>query len=289
MRVALHHRTRYEYDRPVMLSPHEVRLRPAPHTRTVIERYAMDVLPANRLFHWLQDPYGNWVARLLFPEATRELRIDVDLVADLSPVNPFDFFVDETAVTYPFRYTPQMARELTLYLEKEPAGPRFGAWLDRLRARLACQQVATIDFLVEVNRRVREDVDYRTRMEAGVQPPETTIERAQGSCRDSAWLLVQVMRHLGIGARFVSGYLIQLAKGTADGPQRDSGDLHAWCEAYIPGAGWIGLDATSGLLCSEGHIPLACSAWPGSAAPVTGLAQVANTRFDFAVDVTRVA
>jgi uncharacterized protein (DUF2126 family)/transglutaminase-like putative cysteine protease len=293
IKVALHHRTRYEYDRPVALSPHEVRLRPAAHTRTPIQSYSLKVLPAKQFMNWQQDPYGNWIARVVFPEKTRELQIDVDLVADMTVVNPFDFFVDASAEQWPFRYSPELARELIPFLETEPPGPKLTKWIASLRKELQDREISTIDFLVDVNRRVRADIDYRIRMEPGVQAPEDTLERANGSCRDSAWLMVQIMRHLGVAARFVSGYLIQLAPDEkplegAAGPDKDFTDLHAWCEAYIPGAGWIGLDATSGLLAGEGHIPLACTAVPGSAAPVTGLADVANTRFTFEMKVTRI-
>jgi uncharacterized protein (DUF2126 family)/transglutaminase-like putative cysteine protease len=293
IKVALHHRTRYEYDRPVSLSPHEVRLRPAAHTRTPIQSYSLKVLPAKHFVNWQQDPYGNWIARVVFPERTRELQIEVDLVAEMTVINPFDFFVDASAEKWPFRYAPDTARELIPFLETERAGPRLARWIAKLRAELEGRDIATIDFLVDVNRRVREDIDYRIRMEPGVQTPEESLERAQGSCRDSAWLLVQIMRHLGVAARFVSGYLVQLAPdekpldGPA-GPEKDFTDLHAWCEAYVPGAGWIGLDATSGLLAGEGHIPLACTAMPGSAAPVTGLADFANTKFTFDMSVQRI-
>ncbi|HET9651343.1 MAG TPA: transglutaminase N-terminal domain-containing protein, partial [Usitatibacter sp.] len=192
IKVALHHRTRYEYDRPVALSPHEMRLRPAAHARTPIQGYSLRVLPAKHFLNWQQDPYGNWIARVVFPEKTRELQVDVDLVAEMTVVNPFDFFVDASAEEYPFHYAPDTARELIPYLETEPAGPRLTKWLARTRHELAGREIATVDFLVEVNRRVREDIDYRIRMEPGVQAPEETLERAQGSCRDSAWLLVQV-------------------------------------------------------------------------------------------------
>jgi uncharacterized protein (DUF2126 family)/transglutaminase-like putative cysteine protease len=293
IKVALHHRTRYVYDRPVSLSPHEVRLRPAAHSRTPIQGYSLKVLPAKHFINWQQDPYGNWIARVVFPDKTRELQIDVDLVAEMTVVNPFDFFVDASAEAWPFRYAPDTARELLPYLETETPGPRLTQWIAKLRTALAGSGMSTVQTLVDVNRRVREDIDYRIRMEPGVQTPESTLEQAQGSCRDSAWLLVQILRQLGVASRFVSGYLIQLAPdqkpldGPA-GPERDFTDLHAWCEAYIPGAGWIGLDATSGLLAGEGHIPLACTAMPGSAAPVTGLADFANTNFTFEMKVTRI-
>ena len=293
VKVALHHRTRYAFDRPVGLSPHEVRLRPAAHCRTPIESYSLKVKPAKHFLNWQQDPYGNWIARLVFPEKSRELEIVVDLVADMTVINPFDFFVDPSADKYPFSYTPDNARELAPYLEVEPSGPRLEAWVERARAEIASAPIVTIDFLVALNQRVRGDVNYLIRMEPGIQSPDDTLARAQGSCRDSAWLLVQVLRRFGLAARFASGYLIQLKSDvkSLDGPSgtaKDFTDLHAWCEAYVPGAGWIGLDATSGLLAGEGHIPLACTALPGSAAPVSGMTDFANTTLDFEMSVTRI-
>ena len=293
IKVALHHRTHYAFDRPVGLSPHEVRLRPAAHCRTPIESYSLRVKPAKHFLNWQQDPYGNWVARLVFPEKARELEITVDLVADMTVINPFDFFVDPAAERFPFAYSNENFRELTPYLEQVAPTPRLMAWVEKARARFLGAPTTTIDLLIGVNHMVREDVNYLVRMEQGIQTPEETLECARGSCRDSAWLLVQVLRYLGIAARFVSGYLIQLKADQKSldgpsGPEKDFTDLHAWCEAYIPGAGWIGLDATSGLLAGEGHIPLACTALPGSAAPVTGMTDVTNTTLDFERSVPRI-
>ncbi len=293
IKVALHHRTHYAYDRPVALAPHEVRLRPAAHCRTPIESYSLKVKPARHFLNWQQDPYGNWVARLVFPEKARELEVTVDLVADLTVINPFDFFVDPAAESYPFRYTPENARELIPYLEREEATPPFAAMMQRIRDRHLQGPISTIDFLIGLNRTVREHVAYLIRMEPGIQAPGVTLELGKGSCRDSAWLLVQLLRHFGIAARFTSGYLIQLRADVPSldgpsGPDKDFTDLHAWCEAYLPGAGWIGLDATSGLLAGEGHIPLASAALPLSAAPITGYAEVADTRFTFDMSVTRI-
>jgi uncharacterized protein (DUF2126 family) len=294
IKVALHHRTHYTFDRPIALSPHEVRLRPAAHCRTPIESYSFRVRPQKHFLNWQQDPYGNWVARLVFPEKARELEIVVDLVADMTVINPFDFFVDAHAAEFPFSYTNENARELAPYLEVEaPDTPRLAEWVAKARAKLLGKPISTIDFLVGVNAMVREDVNYLIRMEPGIQAPEQTLELARGSCRDSAWLLVQILRRFGIAARFASGYLIQLAADVKPldgpaGPDKDFTDLHAWCEAYVPGAGWIGLDATSGLLAGEGHIPLACTALPGSAAPVTGATEISKTVLDFKMSVTRI-
>jgi uncharacterized protein (DUF2126 family)/transglutaminase-like putative cysteine protease len=292
IRVALHHRTAYTFDRPVTLSPHEVRLRPAAHCRTPIESYSLKVRPAKHFLNWQQDPYGNWLARVVFPEKAKSLEVVVDLVADMTVINPFDFFVDKSAEQFPFAYTPDNARELAPYLEVEPLTPRLAQWVERARARHLGAPITTIDFLVGVNGDLQRDVKYLIRLEPGIQAPEFTLESAAGSCRDSAWLLVQVLRRFGLAARFASGYLVQLAadQKPLDGPagtDRDFTDLHAWCEAYVPGAGWIGLDPTSGLLAGEGHIPLACTALPSSAAPVTGCTDVCRAELAFEMKVTR--
>ncbi len=293
IRVALHHNTRYRYDRPVAVSPHEIRLRPAVHCRTPIHSYSLTVKPEKQFINWQQDAYGNYVARLVFPEKTRELEITVDLVADMTVINPFDFFVEEYAEQYPFEYRPQLAKELTPFLERDPPGPLLAAWLADFRANSLKPGMNVNDFLVALNQRLSRDINYLIRMEPGVQTPEETLARGAGSCRDSAWMLCQILRDFGLASRFASGYLIQL---TADvkaldgpsGPEADFTDLHAWTEAYLPGAGWIGLDPTSGLLAGEGHIPLACTAFPSSAAPVVGFTDVCECDFHFEMKVTRI-
>ncbi|MEZ4862827.1 MAG: transglutaminase family protein [Caldilineaceae bacterium] len=286
--VAINHKTRYTYDRAVAVAPHLFRLRPAPHSRTPITAYSLRIEPANHFINWQQDPFGNYVARVVFPEKARALAIEVDVVADMTVINPFDFFVEEYAEFYPFTYEAQLARELAPYLEIREKGPRLLQWLesiDRGKQRI-------VDFLVAVNRQLYQDVAYTIRMEPGVQPCETTLARAIGSCRDSGWLLVQILRHLGLAARFASGYLVQLTADVAaldgpSGPTADFTDLHAWAEVYIPGAGWIGLDPTSGLFAGEGHIPLACTPDPISAAPVTGYTDKCEVTFEFANSVQR--
>ncbi|KIH77963.1 Uncharacterized conserved protein, DUF2126 family [Geoalkalibacter ferrihydriticus] len=289
IRVCCSHVTHYLFDRPVNLSPHVLRLRPAPHSRTPVRAYALRISPQEHFLNWQQDPFGNYLARLVFPNPCRELKIEVEVTADLTVINPFDFFIEEYADNFPFTYESRLRKELAPYFEVDENGPLLQAWLNDVSR----DKEPMVDFLVALNRRVQETVKYSVRMEPGVQTCEETLRMAVGSCRDSAWLLVQILRHLGLAARFVSGYLIQL---TADeksldgpsGPEADFTDLHAWAEVYIPGAGWIGLDPTSGLFAGEGHIPLACTPHPASAAPVTGASDPCEVSFAFSNQVTRI-
>jgi uncharacterized protein (DUF2126 family)/transglutaminase-like putative cysteine protease len=290
IRVALHHVTHYRYDRLVSLSPQVVRLRPAPHSRTPVVSYALRVEPAVHFLNWQQDPFSNYLARLVFPERTRALKVTVDLVAEMSVYNPFDFFLEPAAERWPFDYAAGLAHDLLPYLARGPLTPRLEAFVRSIPR----QEGGTVDFLVALNQRLQREIRYLIRLEPGVQTPEQTLELGSGSCRDSGWLLVQVLRHLGLAARFVSGYLIQLEPDVKalDGPvgaSHDFTDLHAWCEVYLPGAGWIGLDPTSGLLAGEGHIPLACTPEPASAAPVEGAVDPCEVSFSHEMSVMRVA
>ncbi len=291
IKASIYHLTHYRYDRPVVLGPQIIRLRPAPHSRTRVISHSLKVAPAKHFVNLQQDPYGNYLARFVFPEPVRELKIEVDLVADMTVYNPFDFFVEESAETWPFTYPEDIAEDLAIYLRPEPLGPLLRKFL----AKVPKDRLRTVDFVVNLNAMVSKEINYLIRMEPGVQTPEETFERASGSCRDSSWLLVNALRHLGLAARFVSGYLIQLKPDLValDGPPGtsiDFTDLHAWCEVYLPGAGWIGLDPTSGLLTGESHIPLAATPHYRNAAPISG-GLTGNPQVEFAFDmkVSRVA
>ncbi len=290
--VALNHVTHYRYDRRVNLSPQVVRLRPAPHCRTRILSYSLRVEPATHFINWMQDPFANHLARLVFQQPTREFKVTVDLVAEMSVLNPFDFFLEPEAEQFPFPYDAEAARDLLPYLAKQPlsdATPHFKAFVESIELK----PQRTIDFMVGLNQRLQNQIKYLIRMEPGVQTPELTLANASGSCRDTGWLMVQTLRHLGLAARFVSGYLIQLKPDvkSLDGPsgaEVDFTDLHAWCEVFLPGAGWIGFDPTSGLLAGEGHIPVACTPEPGTAAPVSGEVDECEVQFSHHMEVSRI-
>ncbi len=291
IRVALHHKTEYAYDSPVGFGPHIVRLRPAPHCRTPVLSYSLKLAPAQHFLNWQQDPYGNFLGRVIFNEPANRLVFEVDLSAEMTVINPFDFFLEADAEFYPFAYSPDMLKDLMPFLHVSPVmeGTPFAEYVrkvDRTRRK-------TIDFLVDLNRNLQQEIGYVIRLEPGVQSCDETLEKKKGSCRDSAWLLVNILRRMGLAARFVSGYLIQLKADmpSLDGPSgaaEDFTDLHAWAEVFLPGAGWIGLDPTSGLLCGEGHIPLACTPEPISAAPITGTAERRADQFNFEMSVTRI-
>jgi transglutaminase-like putative cysteine protease len=286
--VALHHLTHYRYDRPIHLGPQIVRLCPAPHTRTRVSSYSLKVTPAQHFVNWQNDPNGNRIARFVFSEPAGELAVTVDLIADLEAINPFDFFIEPGAETFPFAYPPELRLELAACLPAEPEGPRLIEFL----GSLSRAPRSVVELLVDLNGRLQRDIRYVTRMEQGVQTVEETLSAAQGSCRDTAWLLVQILRQLGLAARFVSGYLIQLKTdpkpdNSVEIPQ-DTAALHAWSEVYLPGAGWIGLDPTSGLLCGEGHLPLAAGAHYASTAPISGSIEPAEVSFSVEMQMTRI-
>lgn len=289
IQVALNHRTSYRYNRRIQLGPQLIRLRPAPHCRTPILSYSLKVQPEPHFVNWQQDPHGNFQARYVFPERTELFHIEVDLVADMTVINPFDFFIEEAADQFPFAYDDGLKQELQPFLGTVDAGPKLKAFVDSIDR----SAMPTVNFVVGLNARLQREIHYEVRMEPGVQTPEETLELQQGSCRDTGWLLVQILRHLGLAARFVSGYLIQLKPDvkSLDGPsgtEVDFTDLHAWAEVFLPGAGWVGLDPTSGLLAGEGHIPLACTPAPSTAAPISGGLEDCEVEFDFDMQVTRI-
>ena len=310
--VALHHKTHYKYDRLVSLGPQVVRLRPAPHSRTRILSYSLRVEPKQHFINWQQDPQSNYLARLVFEGQTREFLVEVDLVAEMAVFNPFDFFLEPNAEKFPFEYDPVLEHELEPFQLKCWLTPKFTKYLKTIRAELLGDKTLrtargkksaprppdiknprTIDFLVAINQRLWQDIKYLIRLEPGIQTQEETLTNMSGSCRDSAWLLCQLFRHCGLASRFVSGYLIQLKADmkSLDGPsgaEKDFTDLHAWCEVYLPGAGWVGLDPTSGLLAGEGHIPLACTPEPQSAAPISGAVDESKCEFGFEMSVKRI-
>lgn len=285
-RIALKHTTTYSYGKSVWLSPQLIRLRPAPHCRTEIQSYNLTIAPHDHLVHWQQDPFNNYVARASFPNKVTELTLQVDITANIVEINPFDFLIDDAFSTWPFQYPAELKQDLQSYLGVQEHGDAITVFLESLPG----DSMGIVDFLLLTNTRIFEQLEYGERLEPGVQHSNESLGMASGSCRDYAWLLVQIFRHLGLAARFVSGYSIQLKDDSVQGPgkiERDSTDLHAWTEVFVPGAGWIGLDSTSGLLAGAGYIPLCCTRTPASAAALSGTSEPSQTQFSFENTITR--
>lgn len=283
-RLRLCHHTSYDYNEPRLLGPQTIRLRPAPHSSAQILSYKLTVLPAAHVLKWHQDPVGNHVARATFQAPVRRFVIASEIDVALLPVNPFDFLLDPEVAVWPFRYPAPLEQALAPFRRLDTLDGQLAA----LVVSIPCDERPTIDVLADLARLIQGRIVYRIRLAPGVQTPEETLIWASGSCRDSAWLLVHLLRYLGFAARFVSGYLVQVNAGlSGDAPAADTLALHAWAEAYLPGAGWIGLDTTSGLLTGEGHIPLAATISPESAAPITGTTETGAVTFTTHMSVTR--
>ena len=259
-RIALRHRLDYRFDRPVRLSTHWLRLCPAPGTRANITAYTLRVGPRTHFLNWLRDPFENHLARLDLPEPVRHFTLDLEILAELQPVNPFDFLTEPYAANHPFDYPEQLARDLAPYLLQPATGPATRAWL----AALDRTETPTIERLTALNQCVGETLAAADVDTPGSVDTDAVLAAGTGSPRALAWLLTVALRHCGIAARLVSGYRLT---GTA--PEYHAA-LAAWVEAYLPGAGWIGLDPATGLFTAEQHIPLATAADPLRLRPVIG-------------------
>ena len=202
IKVAISHKTVYKFDRSVKLYPHVFRLRPAAHSRTAIEAYSLKIFPEKHFINWQQDAFGNYQARVVFPDLVDELRVEVEVIAKLQVINPFDFFIEEYAEKFPFTYDKTLRKELRPYLEVEGIGLETLKFIESIKVP---NNVKTVDFLVLINQAVFNALNYNIRMEPGVQTCDETLIRKMGSCRDFSWLLVQVLRKFGLAARFVSG------------------------------------------------------------------------------------
>lgn len=262
--VMIRHHTSYRYDRPVFLGPQTIRLRPPARASNTVLAYALSVGPGENHLVWQQDQHANTVAEAVFRDRMSHFDIEVRMTVDLTPYDPL------VALSSPFEETLPPYRQPiadTSVLEAFLAGA-FSTSGD-----------TDLERLIWLNRRIAAALRYQPRMEPGIWAPVETLSRQTGSCRDSAWLLVALARHLGFAARFVSGYLIQ-PSAQAHNQNALTCDLHAWAEILLPQNGWLGFDTTSGLITAQNHIPLAVSATPEDAAPVSGLLDHCQARFD---------
>lgn len=270
--IQIHHETLYSYSRPVFLSPQIFRLKPSAHHCATIKDYNLSLEPGLHELNWIQDAYGNSIARAIFPNLVNYMKVDVSFSIEPVDFDPFSFYLDIEASNYPFEYDLETRKALCPYFDQEIPGVLLSNFINGLNK----VNIPITQFLVALNNRLFNEIRYTERDEPGIQSCEQTLSSSLGSCRDTAWLLVQVLRHLNLASRFVSGYLVETGNEITD---RVS--LHAWAEVFLPGAGWIGLDPTSGLLAGMSHVPLACSSIPQSAAPVSGMVGECESTISF--------
>ncbi len=275
-RISLRHRIEQRFSRAVRLSTHWLRLRPAPGGRSRVTAYSLKVEAQPHWLNWLRDPLENYVGRLDFPEPVTRLGLDVELIAELEPMNPFDFLVEPYAAEYPFDYPKQLQKELAPYLAAPASGARLDAWLDALDPRLGY----IMDFLRQVNSRVNASVPRVLPADSGAIDLEATLASGTGSSRAVAWLATLALRDLGMAARLVSGYRVFLTR-------EPSASLHAWTEVYLPGAGWVGMDPAGGLFTHEGYLPLAAAPDPLRAQPLVGYHEACEEELAESVSIRR--
>ncbi|GAB3998059.1 hypothetical protein GCM10028807_44750 [Spirosoma daeguense] len=285
IRIQLNHQTLYQYDQTVHLSTQLIRLKPNAYCQAIIEDYSLLIKPDNHVLRWQQDAFGNFIARVDFSGEVSYLLIQVQITVSLQPVNPFDFLIDDYALFFPFQYTDSLQHDLAPYRGATEQGSYLTQWIGQIKHQ---PRQETVSFLINLNQQVFQAIFYQVRLEPGVQSADETLRRSIGTCRDSAWLLVQLIRKLGLAARFVSGYLVELSQSsnnTSADAIKDLLALHAWAEVYVPGAGWIGLDPTSGMLVNEAYIPLASTPSPAAAAVITGTTDIAQATLSYSSTV----
>lgn len=288
LKIALNHQLKYSYDRPIILGPHKLGLKPSPHSKSDIFNYSLNIAPKYHNIYWYQDIYGNFIGKLNMFEKTDYLSLEINFLAEIKSINPFNFLVDSHIEKYPFYYTKQEKKELSSFLEIDESSNLLINWVNKN----VYNNIYITDFLVSLNQQLASEIKYITRLEEGIQTCEETLRTKKGSCRDTTVLLIQILRHYGLAARFVSGYLIQFKTDDQSDDnssiiKEDNAELHAWCEVYLPGAGWIGLDPTSGFLVAEDHIPLISNPNAMEANPVRGTKEFCKSKLDFSINISR--
>lgn len=263
-RINISHVTEYLFPSPVTLLPHRLLLRPRANHNVRIESSELEISPGH-ILQWKRDVLDNSVALVTFTEAAARLCVRSRVLIQHFDDNPFDFLVDDYAVTHPFAYAEQDRAELAPF--QQPVYPAdqdaVRKWLDGFDLRPPIETFALLDRL---NREIASGFAYRMREEPGVQTPTLTLASKSGSCRDFAALFIEACRALGLASRFVSGYLFIFAPASAPG----NAATHAWAEVYLPGAGWKGFDPTSGEVTGNKHIAVAVARHPEAVPPVAG-------------------
>lgn len=260
-RMRIIHRTEYHYSTPVTFGPHTALIRPREGPDLHIESSLLEIEPRAKV-RWVRDIYGNAIALIHFTEPSRKMSLISDIHVNLYDEIPIEYLLDPNAQSYPFQYGAEEQIEIIPY--RVPSYPHDGAALQRWMVDLykPGQIIQTTDLLNNLNTRIYQSFRYIPRDEVGVQVPCQTINLGTGSCRDYAVFMMEVARHFGFAARFVTGY-IQMAEG-------QHGATHAWTEVYLPGAGWRGYDPTNNKQVGAEHIAVAVAREHEKASPLSG-------------------
>lgn len=268
--MTVRHVTRYSYASDVTLGPHRLMLRPRDSHDLRLVETTLSVSPHAEL-RWIHDVFGNSIAIATFSEEARELVIESTLRLKRYPYVPPSMDIDEDAATYPFIYAPDDRRDLGPLRESHYPDPK-GRLTEWASGFVMAKGTDTLALLEDINVGIHQGFVYMPREEEGTQTPVETLERGSGTCRDLALLFIETARHLGLGARFVTGYLYDPALDTGEtgGAVQGAGATHAWAEVFLPGAGWVEYDPTNGLIGSEALIRVAVTRDPSQAAPISG-------------------
>ncbi len=263
MKLGLRYQATYRYEEAVGFSPHEVRLFPRSDRFSRVRRLDFSTTPKATI-RYSRDVFENIVASCFFPERAKEISFKLSLNLDLDEKDPFHFILERDAVELPFEYDKAIAKLLAPYRERRVKPDLVvPGW----KPPTSQKPRGTVSALVELNSRLHECIGYERREEGGALPPEETLRRGRGACRDVTVLMAEILRQMGLAARLTSGYLRESDAET----KRAEGSLHAWTEVYLPGAGWVGLDATNGVFCNHNFIAAAVGLTPGDITPISGV------------------
>ena len=261
MKLGLRYETVYRYEEPVSFSQHDVRLFPRADRFSRVRRLGFKV-NGDAVVRFSRDVFDNVVASCFFPARLPELGFEVEIDLDLDEKDAFDFILKGDAVEMPFAYDPELARVLSPYLQRQTTDPlTVPGW-----TAPAEERKGTVSSLVALVHALHECIGYQRREEGAALSPAQTLRLGRGACRDVAVLLAEVLRAAGLAARLVSGYL----RENEAKPRRAEGSLHAWTEVFLPGAGWVGMDATNGVLCNHNFIAAAVGLRPAEITPIAG-------------------